>query len=182
MFFAGLLVLNEFHVKMADQLKDIVARLQKVGGLQSMDTGKKKKTLPEDGSQGRDAGSTGPVNGMGPFSLNPSQEETPESLVERLARKRKDHPEDGVSDVAIKVPNAAEVAPGTSVSPGVVPAPPSTLKDWISSIPPPMRRKELFDKYAFIQEKWRFRKENFDDFLQRLTDEVTLVKIFLLHL
>lgn len=47
--FAGLPILNEFHIKMDAQLYDLAARLQRIGGLHSMETGKKK--IPGDGSQ-----------------------------------------------------------------------------------------------------------------------------------
>lgn len=65
-----------------------------------MDTGKKKKTLPEDGFQGKNAKSTGPVNDPGSKPTNPSQEEISGSQFKSLSHKLKEHPEDGdgVSD------------------------------------------------------------------------------------
>lgn len=53
------------------------------------------------------------------------------------------------------------------------------LNEYIGSIPAANRRQELFDNYASPQETKRFRRESFDDFVQKLTDEVTLVRDFL---
>lgn len=62
-------------------------------------------------------------------------------------------------------------------NPGHVPSvsAPQNLKEWIASILAAERRQELFDNYASPREKRRFRKESFDEFVGRLTDEVTLV-------
>lgn len=76
-----------------------------------MHTGKKKKILPEDGSQEKDTSSIGPVNDPGPNSTNPSQEEIPGSRVESFSRKLKEHSEDDASDVQTKVPVPTEAVP-----------------------------------------------------------------------
>lgn len=159
--FAGLPVLNKFHVQMVDQLKDLTAHHQKIGELQSLDSGKKDKSSQGYSFLARDAGSTGPVNDPGPVLSQLSPEGTPEVQVDRLARKKKGHPED--VDSGAEVVHQALIldkVPGTSNAP--LPPPPSNLKDWISTIPPPMRRRELFYNYASIQEKRIFRREIFN--------------------
>lgn len=74
------------------------------------------------------------------YSSNPVREDIPESEAEPLAQKRKGHPDAGDSGVVPTAPSPKRVAPGPSSN-----VPPSTLKDWISSIRLPMWRREMFE-------------------------------------
>lgn len=60
-----------------------------------------------------------------------------------------------------------ELSPEASVS--------HTLKAWISSILAGDRRLKLFENYASVHEKRRFRRENFDIFVDQLMNNVTTV-------
>lgn len=73
---------------MAEQLKDLSARFKKIGGLQSLDSGKKKAGY---GSRSilRDAGSTGLGNEVPTNILNAAHTEVMETEEEQLSRKRK---------------------------------------------------------------------------------------------
>lgn len=54
------------------------------------------------------------------------------------------------------------------------------MKACIASILTEERRRELFENYASIHEKQKFGKESFDEFVDQLMDEVTLVCVSLL--
>lgn len=60
--YAGILHLDIFHQAMSAQLKDLVRKLRKIGGVQSFDLGKKRGEGSVSGSGTRDAESSGPVN------------------------------------------------------------------------------------------------------------------------
>lgn len=53
---------------------------------------------------------------------------------------------------------------------------PQKLKQWISSLPAEDRCRELFENYASVHEKRKFRREGFEDFLNQLMDDVTTVR------
>lgn len=108
-----------------------------------------------------------------PTSFNPVNEEAPDVETSHLARKRKEHPEAGGSGVAVDMdaPSPKRVTSKTFAN---APAP-TTVKAWMASIPAEDRRHELFENYTSTQEKRRFKRESFDDFVDQLMDEVTLV-------
>lgn len=66
--FAGIPSLNPFHVAMTAHLKDLNFRLKKIGGLQSLDSGKKKKYSSRSSSVARETDSTSPDSLAPPVS------------------------------------------------------------------------------------------------------------------
>lgn len=82
-------------------MKDLTACLHKIGGVQSLDSGK-KKLGSDSGSNVRDTGSSGPVNDPGtPIIPNVADMETPDPEQETFSRKRKDAPEVVVNEGGI---------------------------------------------------------------------------------
>lgn len=167
---SGIPFLNPFHTVMDSQLKDLGFWLKKIGGVQVLDSGKRKKNF-DSRFLGHDTGSTGPVENLVVTETVRSAKEDPEVVGEPLNRRRTDLP---VADIP-----ATTVVEGPYVSgPSASVAALQTLKDWISSIPAAHRRHELFDNYTSPQEKRKFKRESFDGFVGTLTDKVTLVSEF----
>lgn len=135
-----------------------------------MDSGKRKNNY-DSGSVGHDTDSTGPIENVVMTETVPSAEEDPEVGGEPLKRRTTDPP---VVDAQASTVAEGPPIPGPSASA----AAPRTLKDWISSIPATDQRQELFDNYASPHKKRRFKRKSFDEFVSRLTDEVTLVSQF----
>lgn len=159
---------------MASQLKDLAFRLKKIGGVQALDSGKRKNTSAS-GSHGHDTGSTGPVENSVVTEPVLSAEEDPEVQGKSLKRIRTDPPVvgEGVNTTATIVAERPPV-PGPSASATTL----QTPNDWISSIPATDRKQELFDNYDSPQKKRILKRESFDKFVGRLTDKMTLVSEF----
>lgn len=126
---------------MAEQLKDLASRLKNIGGIQNLDSGK-KKVNPETGANVDQDGPTMPINEFVASDVEASTETAAGSDVVLLSRKRT-RGDSGTSDDDAGESGAA--VKKATVEP-VPDAPvPRNLKQWISSLPPEDRRRELFE-------------------------------------
>lgn len=120
---------------MAAQLKDLAFKLKKIGGVQTLDSWKKKK-LSDSGSHGNDFGSTGLVADPVLVETVPSaEEENLEAGGEALKRRKIGEPVYGDTSAPAAVVEKPPL-PGSSVGASI----PRNLKEWIASIPAADRR------------------------------------------
>ncbi|KAL8115645.1 hypothetical protein AgCh_022230 [Apium graveolens] len=155
---------------MSAQLKDLSAKLRRIGGMTSLDSGKKKVSEGEDAA--RKAAPSRP--GRTTIVINePQAEDVQQGDATRVPapRKRKSAPagsgekggEGSEGHVAKKA--AVELAPDT----------PETLKALLASFTPETRRREHFENYASTAERKKYRNEPLDDFLAGLQEDITAV-------
>ncbi|XP_074378936.1 uncharacterized protein LOC141720428 isoform X2 [Apium graveolens] len=153
---------------MSAQLKDLSAKLRRIGGMTSLDAGKKKVGEGDDAA--RKAAPSRP--GRTTIVINePRAEDMQQGDVIRVPapRKRKSAPAgsgdkgNDVSEGPVLKKAVVDLAPDT----------PETLKALLASFTPETRRRELFENYASTAERKKYRKEPLDDFLVGHQEEIT---------
>ncbi|XP_074325211.1 uncharacterized protein LOC141662057 [Apium graveolens] len=153
---------------MSAQLKDLSAKLRRIGGMTSVDVGKKKV------GEGDDAARKAAPSRPGRTTIvidEPRSEDVQQGDVIRvpMPRKRKGVPASSgdksgdVSEGPVSKKAAIDLAPDT----------PETLKALLASFTPDVRRRELFENYASTAERKKYRKEPLDDFLVGLQEDIT---------
>lgn len=175
--------MNIFHQEMAAQLKDLASKLRKIGGVQSLDFGK-KNGVSTSGDGAHDAGSSGPADMFARgvpeaipvtdplVEVGEKVETEMDKEAEPLVRKRKESDDVGrTSDV----PPAKRNAGGERSAGGPSP---KTFKHWLSSLPAEDWKVEMFDNYVSAQDSRVFAKETLDVYLANLIDDVTWVGNF----
>lgn len=163
---------------MAAQLKGLAGKLRKIGGIQSLDFGKKRVQVGSvSGSGARDAESTDnrdppaveripivnePVPGSdGPAGVGYQRGPVIDKGPEELFRKRKE------------TADSAHVS-GEPVAKRGAPTP-KTFKHWLSSLPAEDRKVEMFDNYVSAHDMRVYQRESLETFIANLFDDVTLV-------